>query len=362
MRVGERPRILHLVAPAEPAPTDRPPRPRQFNSSDLSVACCRACVEATRDEFDHEVLIVGGSVGERRVLAAGLPTPNRVCPPAEAPRLSRRNVVWFARRRGGFACVHCWGGGLAGVAPGRTPAVVSGFGACAGSGGDARAIVCGESLVRAWGDAGWRVAAAPMPVVPLAASRTDARAALGAGAESTVVALLGDPPAACEARRFVLALGAFALLHPNVVGVIPSGATQFARAMSLHRRAGIDWRLVVRDEPASAWLAAADLGVHAPRADGRAVDTGTASLIASAHGAGVPVVTTRRAAEGLAIPEIALAPSPIPADLTCALVRVWEDPGRDALAGSLRARASGSLDGYVDVVRGAWRDAVGSQG
>lgn|GEM_PF-1954893 len=360
MGVGERPRILHLAAPAEPAPTDRPARRRRLDTSDLSVGCCRACISATRDEFDHEVLIVGGSVAERRVFGMGLTTPNRVCPPGGVAALARRSVSRFVRRRGGFACVHCWGGGLIPAIPSRTPTVVSGFGAPVKPGGDALAIVSGDALARAWADRGWRVVQTRTPVVEHCAARNEARALLGAGASSTVIALLADPPAAGEARRFVLALGAFSLLHPDVVGVIPAGATQLARALSLHRHAGIDWRLVVRDEPADRWLAAADLAVHAPRADGQTVDTGTASLVASAHAAGIPVVSTLLAGEGLALPQAALAGSSVPADLTCALLRVWEDPERGAIARARGADAAGSMDEYVRAVRDEWLAAVGS--
>jgi hypothetical protein len=228
-----------------------------------------------------------------------------ICPPLGVPLLA-----WRALRRVRFAgdcdVIHCWSAGasrLARLALRREPTVV------------------GHSAL-------------PPPACPVRTpvERTAARAALGVGPGTLVLALLGRGHDA-DALRLARMVGALEYAGVSIVGLVPAWARQQSRAKMFAKRFGTRIQLVMSDAPAVEALRGADLALWDREGAGDSERDGDAApaawFIAEAHAAGVPVIAARDADVGGLYPpgaaEACLAFNPAVPELTRVVLKIADD-------------------------------------
>lgn len=316
-------RLLHLIDPPLPDSglTPRPRIRRASRAGDTAAIVCKAITENLPD-CRHTVCIIGSTDDERRLSELGLDSTDRISPPTRVTLHAGRGLRALSRDRFG---------------PGGPDAVLSYSVASLGLASlsyrrrtrhvcvlthppliprpswslmdrSAGFVVLADADADAWVEYGVptdRITVAPPPppvprVTLDAGYRAELRAALGLEEDDVAVAVLGDPPAAVDAVWAWYVLNTIETNGTPVVGIIPSGASQIARAQRLGRTGSSKQRLIVADSPMISLIGACDVAfwdstIH-PGTESHGQSGGAAVLIGAAHAAGVPVVITRQAA------------------------------------------------------------------
>jgi hypothetical protein len=294
--------------------------------ADLEVQACAALMRHA--PVWQRAVLLGPAGAARRAAGLGLVADATICAPLGVPRLA-----WRVLRRMKIAheadVIHCWSAGATGLvrmALGREPTVI-------GAGGLPPPVELPREVS---GDA----------------AREASREALGVGADSLVLALLGRG-ADADAVRFARVVGALEYAGLDIVGVVPAWAQHLARGRGFARRFGTRIRLVVSDRPAREVLQLADLALwdrHGPAGD----ELPALWSIAEAHAAGVPVVSAQVDDVAGVYPEAALDwclafNSALP-ELARVLLQLAEDR-------ALRARLSALVREHIGGISGPQRCA-----
>lgn len=143
------------------------------------------------------------------------------------------------------------------------------------------------------------IAAVPTEAWPsidgvIGSERDAVRASLGVSDDIPMVALLADPTRHAEARRFVYMIGLLDVAGIPVAGLVDRRSSHVSRARRFHAEAGVQWRMLLPEEPTERLLHACDVGVVVPpsvhsalRSDERAWVRWS---VMRAHLLGVPVI------------------------------------------------------------------------
>jgi hypothetical protein len=271
------------------------------------VLACAAAVASSPAGVRQRVLVLGPAWVEARARALGLAVDARVSP-GGVGGLSQGRSLRPVLKGAAPDCVQAWS-----LSAGRA-ADRAGFGS--------RLIVCGSTpagplewlgsptvAIWPWQDRErWRAAGAvdirelPDPALgsPWNADRDayrDVRAELGIEPEDEAVALLADPPADGDARRFVYLLGLLHVGGRRIIGLVPEGVSSLDRSARYTRAHGRRWGLIPVRGPMCRAVVAADV---AALDDARPDQSGLLATVAT--GAGVPIV---RIGPGPAAPEVA---------------------------------------------------------
>jgi hypothetical protein len=333
-----------------------------------------ACAEAVaRSRHEHEVCLIGGSDLERES-AGVLETWTRIAPPGGEQVLAWRGLRSLLRDRGGADAVVAWSAAssrLARLVPGRAAAklwVASGP-PTSGIRADARVHVAVPLETRAaWLSAGAapdRVHAVDLPAFSAADShRATARAGLALAEADVAVALIGDPPAAADAGRFLLALGPAVKAGASAVGLIDRRAAGAGAVRRMVRGGAGPLAVRFSDLPPWRFLAAADVAVFE---GGRSAALGRglgspAWAMAWADALGVPVVRARgwRSTDLPAADEVE-SRSAAPTELARPLFRLLGDAvavrrAREAIRAKAREpnprRFADALDAVIERIAG----------
>lgn len=207
-----------------------------------SMASCAAHIKAHLGD-EHRVVLVGDEASRAQAYLAGL----RVDRLARAP-LGLSQLAWSALSRESV-----WGANEVWVS---TPALK-----CAAEAGIRRGVRVRVTDWTASGNPQHGGDRADRAARVGSASRQTIRATLGAGPAETVVALLADPPAEGDARRFAFVLGVVEVGVGPVVAVMSAGSSQLVRGRSLHRLAVRRSALQVVRGSVVPWLPGADVAL-----------------------------------------------------------------------------------------------------
>lgn len=334
-------RVLHVIEPwAGPA---RSWLAGGAGSDALTVACglARGMDQSGR------VLVLGPARAEARAAAAGIVTTDTLCPPAARPELARAAVRRFIRDSGPFDAAVCWGrraGRLARAIGGQVPLVAV---ATLSAGGPDRP---GETAL------------------PGLLSTTDAtpggerrqwRLEHRLNDDDVVIALLDDPAHAPSARRFMFILGTLEVAGQRIIGLLPTGTAESARARRFRRAVGIRTRVITADRPVHALLDMCDIGVllgpfdDSPRPEGSSAGVARFTMTL-AMSAGLPAVTAEAPATTDGLPEPArahLARSHHSTDIGRSLFELVASPAR-------RAEVRAALLAQSSIAGATWRNGL----
>ncbi|HYE61302.1 MAG TPA: hypothetical protein VD997_04840 [Phycisphaerales bacterium] len=377
------PSILHLVLPGgrvvRPSLTLRPRRwsqgfRRDVRGCDAAVWACRECIAAS-PELEHRVCVVGGNEAGERSAAMGLETHARLAPPFSRPELALTGYRNLLREWGTPQVVMCWGGDFAAL----RDRVVAG-GPEAGAGREMRGPVwmvadlhAGVLEVRDSEHTREPLTQALTPWLPVPHALTQrdreaVREAFNVGPGELLCALIGDPPAACDAITLAYMAGILHVGGVRVVPVVPRGAYQLERALRHVGAGGYLGDLRLIDGPMSLIAPGCDLGVCipvAPTEHEMAEEPALPSKLAVARAAamGLPIVMSATPwAQGL-LPEgaqVCLSPSNDHAALAKRVFALAEDGQRRlryARAALIEHSVNAPPRGLVEEVLAAWSRA-----
>lgn len=320
-------RVLHLVAPPDLVRPDEAPQ--------RSDAAVRMCVQAIKPAADrsadanvHTVILIGGSAAERRAADLGLPTTDRVAPPAGRATLAWRGVRRLALARGSFDVVQPWSPDLVRLAH------MIGIG---------------------------RVCPAPalLACTPTEHERRGTRALLGVRDDRPLVLMLADPPGSIDVRQCWFLAGLFEVAAWPGQVIVPARSTSRSRRLSAPMGLA---HATLADLPTAALVNACDLAAILPPSHGP-IPPDHPAVFASAE-------MTLRAGLPLIVPPISPLAERVRA-IDPALVALWntgaavstalgpllENPVRRA-ALALACAAAASPASVNHVVR-AWRRSPG---
>jgi len=94
--------------------------------------------------------------------------------------------------------------------------------------------------------------------------RNAVRASLSVPDGVPMVALLADPSRHAEARRFVYMVGLLDVADIPIAGLVDRRSAHVSRARRFHAEAGVQWRMLLPEEPIARLLHACDVGVVVP--------------------------------------------------------------------------------------------------
>ncbi len=317
------------------------------------VLACAHAVRAAGPGVEQRVLVLGAGWVAARAEQLGLAN-HRVVPMGGRSTAVHARAVRHALRGLGRTvdAVQAWSLAAAQVG------VRAGLGA--------RLVVCGATprsapwladvTVARWGwqdEHAWREAGAvdvrelPEPALaPAWDAQADGyarvREDLEIEPEDEVIALLCDPPADGDARRFVYLLGLLHVGGRRIVGLVPEGCFALDRAARYTRAHGRRWGLIAVQGPMVRALAGADLAaLDEARPDGAAL------LGSVARRMNVPVVSI---GPGPAAPEVARRTAQL-------AIEALDRRGERVRAGTEDAADGTGFEGVLEEI---WKDAAGA--
>ncbi len=200
-------------------------------------------------------------------------------------------------------------------------------------------------------------------------NRDAVRASLGVPDGVPMVALLADPARLAEARRFVYMIGLLDVAGIPVAGLVDRRSSHVSRARRFHAEEGVDWRMLLPEEPTARLVHACDVGVIVPpsalpalRSDERAWVRWS---VMRAHLQGVPVVGAEAWLPAQAWPteggEVLRARSASITDIARQLAKLVENRERlEALAKAVREGAERVVtqERYGNALDVLWENAA----
>jgi len=297
-------RICHVLSMESPGRA----QPRAI--SDAGILACRQAIEAS-PEHEHTVLLFGPGGFERRALALGIDTTDRIACPSNDPAHAETALERYLTDRPLFDVLTCYAQRTLALWQRAGWLSLDAVGVMLGLPREVRhlegtpIIALDERDARAWQDAGGEVSLAePKPMPTHGGDRVRWRARLGAQDDELVVALLSDPGSAGDAAWFCYLLMVLEYRGVRTIGLLSHDASGWTRAAMIHRNMRLRSPLVRIESPIVNAMPFCDACVT--HADDCAGSRGALRLLLS-HAAdlGVPVVGGPLLGELLDMPEIA---------------------------------------------------------
>lgn len=284
-------RVLHLVEPWSGVESTLTATPGGCDT--LLAACALACRDASHD---HHVCLLGPSMVEPRARALGITAAHRIAPPVGRPALAWRSVAHLAKAAGPFDLIVCWGERVGRLTRHLRRASRSVATATLSiDPADPRPATL-LHLSGAFPALRWPSSWPSRSAAQIDEDRSLARAALGLADDDVVITMLDDPAHGANARRFIFLLGTLDVAGYTVVGLMPTGSREAARARRFHHRVCPHMRVIALDRPTQAVLPACDIAVLLGRPDDaiprpEGAEAGIAAFnLTLATAAGVPTV------------------------------------------------------------------------